>query len=547
MKFVRRLDLDPQTRIHIVMLAWLNQGVYGKMTQIAQYYRISRTFLSQLLFAATLQLETLFSDEQHLLQKDQWHVEPLILLLRLEGKCSIPSISSIVKYLGHQPNSVGSLSECFQRYGRALPSTVAMASKTVVFYLSDEIFASHVPILVTIDAQSTTILNIELASDRSAETWRAHCEKLEEHLFHSIGMASDRGLGLVAGYRAACQEALWVCDYFHEFQDLFNLLHQLERKAYAAISKEDEAAKKFDHAKSESNLSKRLHQYEQAYQACEQAMAIYDQLAILLSLLRETLQLSSPQGRLRTVEGVRAELTLLLHMIEEIDCPAITKVLTPIKAHIDDLLVPFEQGEAIYSQLLEVVPHNALDALVLAWHHDHFCYQSQAKHKHYHQRERDEWLACAAGLLDEAFEPLTTLVFEQIDSIIRASSLVEMVNSLLRPSLNSCKGHITQEALNLIMFYHNHRRYKNGKRKGKAPIELLTGETLESDWVELLRQQVYREQDAPLNVSLPSRAPMQLRPTPHGGMEPSAALAGPAILDIAASETLQQQPVAEAA
>ena len=35
MKFVRRPDLDSQTRIHIVMLAWLHQGVYGKMTEIA--------------------------------------------------------------------------------------------------------------------------------------------------------------------------------------------------------------------------------------------------------------------------------------------------------------------------------------------------------------------------------------------------------------------------------------------------------------------------------------------------------------------------------
>ena len=36
MKFTRRPDLDPQTRIHIVMLAWLQQGVYGQMTHIAQ-------------------------------------------------------------------------------------------------------------------------------------------------------------------------------------------------------------------------------------------------------------------------------------------------------------------------------------------------------------------------------------------------------------------------------------------------------------------------------------------------------------------------------
>jgi hypothetical protein len=48
---------------------------------------------------------------------------------------------------------------------------------------------------------------------------------------------------LVAGYHAAFEAALWVCDYFHAFQDLFNLRHQLERKAYGTIGKEDEAAR----------------------------------------------------------------------------------------------------------------------------------------------------------------------------------------------------------------------------------------------------------------------------------------------------------------
>src|SRR2546422_3508304 len=133
MKFVRRPDLDPQTRIPMVMLAWLHHGIYGKMPHIAQYYRISRTFLSQLLFVAHLQLEMLFSEEKLHWQQDQRHVEQRIVLLRLEGTCSIPSISSIVTHLGYQPHSVGSLSAFFQRYGRALPSTLSRASTTVVF------------------------------------------------------------------------------------------------------------------------------------------------------------------------------------------------------------------------------------------------------------------------------------------------------------------------------------------------------------------------------------------------------------------------------
>jgi hypothetical protein len=252
------------------------------MTQIAQYYQISRTFLYQLLFVANLHLETLFSDEKPLFHTDHCHVEQLILLLRLEGKCSLLSIASIVQALEYHPNSVGYLSQMCQRYGHALPSTLSMPSQKFVFYLSDEIFAIHTPILVTIDAQSTAILKIEPASDRSAATWRAHFADLEDHHFSSLGMASDRGLGLVAGYRAACNMALWVCDYFHEFRDLCELLQQLERKAYAAIGKEDDAAHKFARAKSTSNLEKRLHQYASAHHTCEQAMALYDHLAMLL-------------------------------------------------------------------------------------------------------------------------------------------------------------------------------------------------------------------------------------------------------------------------
>src|SRR2546429_8263001 len=106
----------------------------------------------------------------------------------------------------------------------------------------------------------------------------------------------------------------------------------------------------------------------------------------------------------------------------------------------------------------------------------------------------------AEGLLDDQFVSHKALVFEKLDAVVKASSLVEMVNSLLRPYLNSSKGQITQETLNLIMFYHNHRRYKGGKRQGKAPIELLTGETLQGDWLDLLIQHK-REASANANES----------------------------------------------
>ena len=60
------------------------------------------------------------------------------------------------------------------------------------------------------------------------------------------------------------------------------------------------------------------------------------------------------------------------------------------------------------------------------------------------------------------------------------------------------------------MFYHNHHRDKSGKRAGKAPIALLTGQAFEAEWWERLLQQVKREQDATDNGTLPSRPPLQL-------------------------------------
>jgi len=528
MQFIRRHDLTPHTRIEMVRLAWLNQGIYGKMTHIAQDYHISRTFLYQLMWAANLQLETLFSEQKPHVQDPHPLFEPFILLLRLEGKCSFPSMSSILKYCQYQPNSVGYLSECFHNYGAALPSTLAMAEHTVVFYLSDEIFARHQPILVTIEAQSTAILKMQLASDRSAETWKAHFDDLGAHHFHSIGMASDRGLGLVAGYHAACQDARWVCDRFHEFRDLFDRRRQLERKAYAAIAKEDEAAHTFHNATSEAHLHKRLQHYEHAHHACEHAIARYDQLDLLLHLLRDALHLCSPFGRLRTVAGVRSELMLLLSLIEEIDDAALLKLLPPIRSHLDDILAPFEQAEAMHVELLDLVPQQILDALVLAWHHEHLSYQSQAKHKRYHRHESQQWLEVAEGLLDNQFEPLKAVVFEKLDAIVQASSLVELVNSFIRPYLNSSKGQITQETLNLIMFYHNHRRYKSGKRQGKAPIELLTGEALEADWVELLIQHT---QEASHGPSLTSSAPLALVPDRPEHTTPLQTPPGQAILE----------------
>ena len=196
------------------------------------------------------------------------------------------SIAALVQHLGYQPTSVGHRSACLQPDGPVLPSTVSMTSPTVVCSLSEEIFALHAPLVVTMEPHSPTIRPIELATDRSASTWKAHFDTRTAHHLHRLGMASDRGLGLVAGSRDACPEALWVGDHLQAFQDLYDVRLPWENKAYGAIAKADEAIRPLHHAQSASTLNKRLTQYAQAPQACAHAMARYDQRARRLQLLQ---------------------------------------------------------------------------------------------------------------------------------------------------------------------------------------------------------------------------------------------------------------------
>lgn len=225
--------------------------------------------------------------------------------------------------------------------------------------------------------------------------------------------------------------------------------------------------------------------------------------------------------------------------MQAVDEEKLAKLLKPLRAHLGDIFVPFEQGASVHRDLVDLMPEPMVDAVVLAWHHDHLSYQCHGKKQHAHQQQSQPWLDCAEGLLDEQCEPRKVLVFAKLDAVVKASSLVAMVHALLRPSLKSGKGHITQETLNLIMFYPNHRRYKGGRRQGKAPIEILTGATLQGDWVELLMQ---HKREASAEACEASRSVLKLVPSHPGQTSPPQTSPDQAICEPSAGCDLHWQP-----
>lgn len=486
MKFMRRKDLDTQTRIQIVILALLNYGTYGAMSRLAQHYDISRTFLYQMVGVALFYLTMLFNIEEAEISSDNVTLTHLIVLLRLEGKCSISGISSILDFQGLNPCSTGTISQYLKYYGANLPSTLSAPEPCHVIFLSDEIFANGQPILVTLEPKSTAMLKIELATNRSADTWENHFKELFYNQFHSIALSSDRGKGLTKGYKQAYLGKPWYSDHFHELKPLLKLLIKFEKQAYAAINQEQECLRKFDNAVSEKNLQKRLIEYEKAVEVCCHRIVRYDTYVILVHSFFSSLNFFDEKGAPRSKEQALVELQILLDLISVLEERTINDATLVLRTHLDDIVLCFEQVQEVYHQLSLNIPKNALDFICLAWQYNH---QTSQTKSNYLKDERDSLLSWAEPIIGTTFEEAQSIIieaFERLDSMVRASSLVEMVNGQIRPYLNSCKGQITQETLNLIMFYHNHRRYKDGKRQGKAPIEILTGQTLNKHWVELL-------------------------------------------------------------
>jgi len=301
---MRRPDIDVQTRINIVLVALFCQGMYGTITRLAREYKVSRTFIYELIWTANLVLLEAFSENNNSRKriKNTQLIDKAILLLRLEGNCSIQSISNILEQMGFYPCSEGHISGRLRYYGLNLPNTLESESIQLVMFLSDEIFANSQPILITIEPHSTAALRIEIADDRTSETWKEHWIEIVRNKYYTLGLVSDRGKGLVEGFKEAFKDKPHYTDLFHEFRELAKVIFvELEKEAYRAIRYEEERKRVLDSVRSDRVLNKRIEQYKKAEEAMEKAIELYDSLFYLYSCIKESLEIFDKEGNLRDI------------------------------------------------------------------------------------------------------------------------------------------------------------------------------------------------------------------------------------------------------
>ena len=397
-----------------------------------------------------------------------------ILSLRLEGKCSIEAISTILKRFGIDNSSVGYISQLLNNIGSFLPNTQTFSegNQVQVIFASDEIFAKNSPILITVDPLSTAILKIEILDKRTAEAWIKHWESIEDNGCSPIYLVCDGGIALAKAHDEYLPDFIKQPDTYHAIAHILGVIDKkLEKAAYDAIKKEYDSNIILTEKDlvDEKKLSRLTKKYEENRKKAQEKIDAYESFHYLYVSMIKELDVFDENGKLRDRQTADGNIETCLDLLDtEL---GLEKQVKKIRRVMDDLLNYFEIAKVIMEELLDNLPENSdeiLASLCLAWQWGKK--KNKAKNsnmKRYCAEKEESYYKKAETGCSNNYDEIKDQVLKNLDEIVQSSSIVECINSIIRPYINSTKSQINQEFLNLLMFYHNYRRYNAGKREKK--------------------------------------------------------------------------------
>jgi hypothetical protein len=504
--FTRRNDLTNTIRFTIAANALhaMANKAWGTITHLANFYQISRPFVYSLAGRLKEAGEFIFSDTTKsvtaMLQRE-YSLE-VMLSLRLEARGSIGAISTIMKRFECKLSATGSISQVLSRIGSSLPDTLSTENGTTQYlvFASDEIFSKNIPILVTVDPCSSAILRIELAQSRKAEDWKRHFECLYDNGLEMIYLVSDEGQGIRAGHADAVSDAACQSDTYHAIaHQLGSWADRLEKAAYKAIGEEHDCERKLDSAKSDRVLEKRWANCERAAKATQKAVMLYEDFSYLYRCVLGELNVFDSHGNLRDRAQAEDGIIVGLVLVKELNHSNITEAANKAERTLPDLFHYFDVAKGVVEECKALsIDEEILRLYCVAWQCGKAVRKAKKSVRKKKAQKREQfYLEIAGGLHQDESRDLQKEIYARLDKIVQSSALVECINSIIRPYFNTTKNHVTQGLLNLIMYYHNHRRYLDGIRKNKTPMELLTGKAQAKDWISMLFDRI-REKDPEL-------------------------------------------------
>ncbi len=480
--------LPPEQRQELAL-----EALVGTQTirELSRNYDVSRKFIYQQTDRAQQALNQAFSPEESAddqvlfsLPVTKGWLRQLTLGLVLICHSSLRGVVELLRDLLDCPISVGTVHNIIQSaVESARQYNLAQDLAQVRIGAHDELFQNRQPVLVGADVASTYCYLLSLEEHRDADTWAIRLLELQDQGFDPEATIADFGAALRAGQAEALPHVPCRGDIFHLMQELQELLIYLDNRAYEAMavrSRLEHQQAQFRQRQGQSDL-KRSQKLRHARPAEEEALELAEDAALLIRwLIDDVLTVAGPELPIRRVlfDFIVAELQARQRL-----CPhRLGPVCRLLPNQRDTLLAFAEQLDRDLTALAEEwqVPEPLVRELL----------QVQAVEPHRSQRwQRD---AALHRQLGARYYPLSQAVEELARQTIRASSVIENLNSRLRCYF-FLRRHLGADYLVLLQFFLNHRRFLRSEhpdRVAKSPAELLTGKP-HPHWLQMLGYTVF--------------------------------------------------------
>jgi hypothetical protein len=473
--------LGPSHRLTIGL-----QALAGKhtVTGLAHDFEVSRKFVYRQTATAQAALQKAFTssagaDDQvlfHLPVTKAW-LRQVTLGLTLICHSSYRGVIEFCRDLLCVNLSIGKVHNIVRdAVAKARPHNLGQNLANIDIAGLDEIFQSRWPVLVGADIASTYCFLLSRAEHRDADTWGIHLLDSAQRGFAPRATIADFGTGLRAGQKLALGETPCRGDVFHALYEITPVVRYLENRAYETIAARHKLEQKKTKIHKQGGRTQAFApKVAAARQAETKAVALADDIALLTRWLRYDIFAVSGlpyADRCALFDFILAEFQARQPL-----CPhRLGPVCTLLQNHRDDLLAFAAQLDRDLANLAEEfqVPLFLVREL----------FDLQALDPRQPRRWQKE--ATLRRKLSN-FYRLTRAVQDVGDHVVRASSIIENLNSRLRAYF-FLRRQLGDEYLVLLQFFLNHRRFlrsEHPERVNKSPAELLTGKP-HPHWLEML-------------------------------------------------------------
>jgi hypothetical protein len=456
------------------------------VSDLAREHQVSRKFLYRQAHTAEEALNEAFApssrsdDVLYALPVTKAWLEQLVLALVLICHCSVRGVVELLQDVFDHRLSVGTVHNIVHgAVDLAQANNQQHDLSRIRVGLLDEIYQASDPVFVGVDAESTFCFLLSPEQHCDADTWGTRLLELVDQGFAPEANVADFGAGLRAGHKEALPEVPCRGDIFHALYTIGPLVRYFEKRAYEAIDARTKLERK-QPVVGRRCRSRKIQGLPQkigyARSAEAKAIALADEVALLAHWLRyDILPVAGPKYAIRRdlFDFVVAELR-----VRESACPhQIKPVRTMLENQRDNLLaftVQLDRDLENLAQDWQISVTTAWEVLEVQ------CLPT---------RDPKRWsrVATLRETLRGRYHGVYADVRKLSDGVVRASSLVENLNSRLR-NYFFLRRQLGKEYLTLLQFFLNHRRFLRSEvpsRVGKSPAELLTGEP-HAHWLELL-------------------------------------------------------------